>query len=67
MLFRSVVKPRDSRAFADAMVQMIQKTPDAIAGIAEAGKNKVREQYSHIVVAEKLKTIYLEVLGCKEQ
>jgi glycosyltransferase involved in cell wall biosynthesis len=54
-----LVPPGDSNAFAQTMLKVANMPRDELAALAERARNRVRTVYSHSVVREKLKDLYV--------
>lgn len=61
--FGLTVLPADSQSLAQAMQKMLSLTPSARAALGEKARQQAEESFSHTVVREKLKRIYLAVLA----
>lgn len=61
-----LVEARDSEALGEAMKAMMRKSPEAMDRLRTGADERARTLYAHTVVSERLKSVYLEVLGLKE-
>jgi L-malate glycosyltransferase len=61
--FGLVVKPADSRSLAQAMQKMACLSPHEHAVLGENARAEAERRFSHTVVREKLKRVYLDLLG----
>jgi glycosyltransferase involved in cell wall biosynthesis len=62
-----LVDAKDCGALADAMKEMMRKDAKELARLGLNADQRVRTLYSHAVVSEKLKNIYLDVLAEKNE
>lgn len=58
-----VIPSRDSAALANAMQRFVRMRDTERKAVGERGRKKVESFYRHAVVAQKLKAVYLDVLG----
>jgi glycosyltransferase involved in cell wall biosynthesis len=58
-----LVPPRDSEALAETMLRVAKMRGEELAEVIEKARDRVRRFYSHDVVREKLRDLYLCELG----
>jgi glycosyltransferase involved in cell wall biosynthesis len=58
-----LVEAQNCEALADAMKAMMRKNPEELGRLRTSAEQRARDLYSHAVVSEKLKNVYLEILG----
>jgi glycosyltransferase involved in cell wall biosynthesis len=60
-----VVKPRDRKAFTDAMITLIKMSSEERLGLGKLARNRIIKHFSIDIVVKQYEDLYRDILNTK--